>query len=212
MASGGGYSAPRLPAGEGTRPDVASAFDRCRRPPRRASPCWSAPASARTPNRQRSSPPPGPAPGGAARPLPPSPRDPVDLGREAAYGWLAQNAGTIRLRPTRSGRPGIMATTPGPRPARQAATRGANGGDGVLASSEGLPTSSGPISRPLLQAQPLERLRRVARRAADGRRTSTPTRSPAGVSASPSSSPRRAPPTVFAIPSTRRKRLTPRPT
>ena len=174
MASGGGYGGPLVyRQGEGMRPDVAAAFDRWRPPPRAAgSSWWSTPASAPTPSRRRSSPPiptawvapPGQSLHRCATEL--------DLGPRSAYGWLAANAQALRLRPAvLAGRPGITGSRPARLPAPTPETRcgGPRGGrDNGAAGGGPALLRPGPFRSRCSRGRALERLRRPARRAADG--------------------------------------------
>ena len=191
------------------------------RPPRRARRSSSTPASAPTPNRRALF---------AAHPDPHWVAPPghslhrcateLDLGPESAYGWLAANAARFGFvqryswEPWHYGFDGRPAALLG-RPANVGARRPA-GGDGA-ARRRRRPAELRPGPLPgaaAARGRPLERLRRAARRAADGRVELQPLRGLPG--RGPGHRPVHPlaprPPTASPTPSTRSRRSTPRPT
>ena len=112
----------------------------------------------------------------------------LDLGPETAYGWLAANASRFGFVQRYSWEAWHFGFTAGPAPCSAAGNAGVAGGgaggraDGALAGAASLPVLRPvPVPRPApARRDPLERLRRPARRPVDGRVQLQPLRGLAG--------------------------------
>ena len=187
MASGGGYSGPLVyRQGEGMRPDVAAAFDRMAAAASQAGISLVVNSAFRSDAEQAAL--------FAAHPDPQWVAPPghslhrcateLDLGPDSAYGWLAANAGRFGFLQRYSWEPWHFGYDAGPPPCSAAgnAVTGAGGAGCRRRARAALPSFVPARFRaPLLRRRrPLERLRRAARRAADGRVELQPLRRLAG--------------------------------
>ena len=222
-ATGGGYSGTLVyRQGEGMRPDVASAFDRMAASARADGLSLLVVSGFRSDAEQAAL--------FAAHPDPKWVAPPghslhrcateLDLGPEAAYGWLAANASRFGFVQRYSWEAWHFGFDAGPPPCSAAGnsvgviTRSAGtGADGELSGAAGLPAFVPARFRtPLLRAAThwnVSAALLAAQLMAESNFNPFAARRPAP-RASPSSSPPPRPPTVSATPSTRSKRSTPR--
>ena len=150
MATGGGYSGPLVyRQGHGMRPDVGAAFDRMAEAAAEAGLTLIVNSAFRSDAEQAAL--------FAAHPDPTWVAPPghslhrcateLDLGSEAAYGWLAANAGRFGFVQRYSWEPWHYGYDAGPAPCSRAGngvdasagSEGAGGGDGAVSGGEGLP-------------------------------------------------------------------------
>lgn len=143
MASGGGYSGPLVyRQGEGMRPDVASAFDRMAASAARAGISLLVNSAFRSDAEQAALFAAHPDPRWVAPPGHSLHRcaTELDLGPEDAYGWLAANAARFGFVQRYSWEAWHYGYDAGPAPCSRAGNAvGAEGGDGIVAASAGLP-------------------------------------------------------------------------
>ncbi len=142
-ASGGGYSGTlAYRQGEGMRPDVAAAFDRMAAAARGAGLSLIVNSAFRSDAEQAALFAAHPDPKWVAPPGQSLHRcaTELDLGPESAYGWLAANAGRFGFVQRYSWESWHFGYDAGPPPCSQAGNSvGANGGDGSVSGSAGLP-------------------------------------------------------------------------
>ncbi len=152
MASGGGYGGPLIYRnGEGMRPDVAAAYDRMALAARGAGIELIVVSGFRSDAEQ--------AELFAAHPDPTWVAPPghslhrcateLDLGPDAAYGWLAANATRFGFAQRYSWEPWHYGFVAGPEPCSAAAEAADSGGDGSL-SGQSLPSFVPPEFRPMI--------------------------------------------------------------
>jgi hypothetical protein len=143
MATGGGYSGPLVHRqGHGMRPDVAAAFDRMTAVAGRAGLNLIVNSAFRSDAEQAALFAAHPDPTWVAPPGQSLHRcaTELDLGPEAAYGWLASNAGRFGFVQRYSWEAWHYGFTAGPAPCSRAGNSvAASGGDGSFAGGEGLP-------------------------------------------------------------------------
>jgi hypothetical protein len=155
MASGGGYSGPLVYRdGKGMRPDVAAAYDRMAAAARADGITLIVVSGFRSDAEQAALFAAHPDPRWVAPPGQSLHRcaTELDLGPEAAYGWLAANATRFGFLQRYSWEPWHYGATFGPAPCSQAGNSVGPGGDGAL-SGESLPSFVPTRFRdPILQA------------------------------------------------------------
>ncbi len=158
VASGGGYSGPLVyRSGEGMRPDVGAAFDRIASAAAADGIVLVVNSGFRSDAEQAALFAANPDPTWVAPPGQSLHRcaTELDLGPEAAYGWLAANASRFGFVQRYSWEPWHYGFAGGPPPCSAAgnAIGTSGGGDGMLAGSGGLPSFVPPPYRaPLLRA------------------------------------------------------------
>jgi hypothetical protein len=143
-ASGGGYSGPLVHRqGEGMRPDVAAAFDRMAAAAATAGLALLVNSGFRSDAEQAALFAAHPDPRWVAPPGQSLHRcaTELDLGPESAYGWLAANASRFGFVQRYSWESWHYGFAGGPAPCSEAGNMvGADGGDGAIAASGGLPS------------------------------------------------------------------------
>jgi Transglycosylase SLT domain/D-alanyl-D-alanine carboxypeptidase len=144
MATGGGYSGPLVHRqGEGMRPDVAAAFDRMAVAASADGLALLVVSGFRSDAEQAALFAAHPDPRWVAPPGQSLHRcaTELDLGPDAAYGWLAANASRFGFEQRYSWEPWHFGLATGPPPCSRAGNAiGARGGDGVVSGSGGLPS------------------------------------------------------------------------
>jgi len=144
MAAGGGYSGPLAERqGEGMRPDVAAAYDRMAAAAAQAGLTLLVVSGFRSDAEQAALFAAHPDPTWVAPPGQSLHRcaTELDLGPDAAYGWLAANAGRFGFVQRYSWEAWHYGFEAGPPPCSQAGNAvGAGGGDGAIAGIGGLPS------------------------------------------------------------------------
>jgi transglycosylase-like protein with SLT domain/D-alanyl-D-alanine carboxypeptidase-like protein/putative Flp pilus-assembly TadE/G-like protein len=144
MASGGGYSGPLVHRqGEGMRPDVAAAFDRMAAAASAAGVALVVVSGFRSDAEQAALFAAHPDPRWVAPPGQSLHRcaTELDLGPDAAYGWLASNASRFGFVQRYSWEAWHYGFDAGPSPCSAAGNAvGASGGDGTIAGNGGLPS------------------------------------------------------------------------
>jgi Transglycosylase SLT domain/D-alanyl-D-alanine carboxypeptidase/Putative Flp pilus-assembly TadE/G-like len=155
-ASGGGYSGPLVYRnGEGMRPDVGAAFDRMAATAARAGVVLIVNSGFRSDAEQAALFAAHPDPKWVAPPGQSLHRcaTELDLGSEAAYGWLAANARRFGFLQRYSYEPWHYGFTAGPPPCSAAGNQAGGGGDGAFAQAGALPPFVPPrFKTPLLGA------------------------------------------------------------